>query len=365
MQAARTLSELLQFYPFEDAELIANLPTDHWFNIHFSLLTRAPYRQELYMEIPPAGLLSGIEAVDGNGAGSSGTQINQNGIQSAQTMEQIGHEGVSGGSMSDIAVVDDNMNRTHDVNSVTAVNRHSVLMPVNDTNDHVIQLQHPNTPVAHNNVDQAVPVAPFVAAEAEIQALNDEQREDDEDNLPGPEANHIMNNGTIFEGIYVPTTGTDRQRLIEFYRNEIINDEVHDLANLHGLVNIATNANDLELLEMQDAIHTNGHRVPQFHLHVNDIRRHDWDRTGNCIYTVRVEGRPFRGDALSLQARLFGVRMALWNYWAHRPTVNAANIHFYVNHFGIFGFYQAIMWHHLHENRWLVLWYRRRASRRG
>ena len=241
----------------------------------------------------------------------------------------------------------------------------SVLMPVNDTNDHVIQLQHPNTPVAHNNVDQAVPVAPFVAAEAEIQALNDEQREDDEDNLPGPEANHIMNNGTIFEGIYVPTTGTDRQRLIEFYRNEIINDEVHDLANLHGLVNIATNANDLELLEMQDAIHTNGHRVPQFHLHVNDIRRHDWDRTGNCIYTVRVEGRPLRGDALSLQARLFGVRMALWNYWAHRPTVNAANIHFYVNHFGIFGFYQAIMWHHLHENRWLVLWYRRRASRRG
>jgi hypothetical protein len=275
MQAARTLSELLQFYPFEDAELIVTLPTDYWFDIHFSLLTRAPYRQELYMEIPPAGLLSGFEDVDGNGAGSSGTQINQNGIQSAQTMEQIGHEGVSGGSMSDIAVVNDNMNRTHDVNSVTAVNRHrdfngfpfesqegseaallsrfnesfqaeiGVLMPVNDTNDHCIQLQHPNTPVAHNNVDQAVPVAPCVAAEAEIQALNDEQREDDEDNLPGPEANHIMNNGTIFEGICVPTTGTDRQRLIEFYRNEIINDEVHHLANLHGLVNIATNANDL------------------------------------------------------------------------------------------------------------------------
>ena len=105
------------------------------------------------MEIPPAGLLSGIEAVDGNGAGSSGTQINQNGIQSAQTMEQIGHEGVSGGSMSgkpclehhrsetkadgrrhvterkkDIAVVDDNMNRTHDVNSVTAVNRHRLVL---------------------------------------------------------------------------------------------------------------------------------------------------------------------------------------------------------------------------------------------
>ncbi|KAJ9116242.1 hypothetical protein QFC24_006757 [Naganishia onofrii] len=228
------------------------------------------------MEIPPAGLLSGIEAVDGTGAGSSGTQINQNGIQSAQTME---HEGVSGGSMSEIDVVDDNMNRTHDVNSVTAVNRHrdsnglpfgpqegseatllsrlnesfqaeiGVLMPVNDTNDHVIQLQHPIIPVAHNNVDQADPLAPFVAAEAENQALNDEQRKDDEDNLPGPEANHIMNNGTIFEGIYVPTTGTDRQRLMSI----------------------------------------------------------------TLAYSVST----------------------------------------------------PIMWHHLHENRWLVLWYRRRASRRG
>lgn len=100
MQTARTLSELLQFYPFEDAELIATLPADRWFNKHFSLLTRAPYRQELHMEIPPAGLLSSIEAVDGNGAGSSGTPTNQNGTQSVQMMEQAGHEGVSGGSMS-------------------------------------------------------------------------------------------------------------------------------------------------------------------------------------------------------------------------------------------------------------------------
>lgn len=149
-----------------------------------------------------------------------------------------------------------------------------VVIPVNDTNDHVIPLQYSNTPVAHNNVDQADHIAPFVAAEAEIQALNDEQKEGDDDNLPGPKANHNMSNGTIFKGIYVPTTGTDRQRLIELYRNQIINDEVHDLANLHGLVNIATNANDLELIEMQDALHTNDHRVPQFRPHANDMRRH-------------------------------------------------------------------------------------------
>jgi hypothetical protein len=239
------------------------------------------------------------------------------------------------------------------------------LMPVNHVNDHGIQMQHPNTPVDGNNVDQAASIALFVAAEAEIQALNGEESEDDDDNGPDNVANRNMNNGTIFEGIYVPTTANDRRALVEYYRNEIINDAVRDLAVQHNLVNLASTANDLDFIEMQDAIRTHGHLIPQFHAHVNDIRRHDWDRRGNCIYTLRVEGKHFRGDALYLEARLFGIRLALWQYWANRPTVNVANIHFYVNRFGPFGFYQAIMWHHLHENRWLVLWYRRRASRRG
>ncbi|KAJ9112261.1 hypothetical protein QFC22_006345 [Naganishia vaughanmartiniae] len=391
MQTPRTLGELLQFYPFEDAALISTLPADHWFNLHFSLLTRAPYRRELYMEIPPVGLLAGVDAVDGNAAGPSGAAINQNDAQSVEMMEEGEHEGSTAGPIFD----DTTRNRTHDVNSVTAVNRQrgpsgfqldlpedpeTLLrtrynepngpvvgsdMSVYHGNDNAMTVQPPNTPVNDDAVHHAAAIAIFVAAEAELQALNNEDREDDEENMPDNDANHIMNHGTIFEGIYVPTTANDRRNLIEYFRNEVMGDEVHDMAERYRMVHIAVDANDLDILELQEAMHVDSHRRLMLHAHVNDIRRHDWDRSGNCIYTLRVEGRAFRGDALSLQSQLLGVRVALWNYWAHRPTVNVANIHHYVNHFGIFGFYQAIMWHHLHENRWLTLWYRRRASRRG
>lgn len=100
MQPARTLAELLRFYPFEDAEVISTLPVDHWFNIHFSLLTRAPLRGELYMEIPPVGLLSGHEAVDGNRAGPSGSGPIQNEGQPIHMMEEPRREGNSVASTS-------------------------------------------------------------------------------------------------------------------------------------------------------------------------------------------------------------------------------------------------------------------------
>jgi hypothetical protein len=106
-----------------------------------------------------------------------------------------------------------------------------------------------------------------------------------------------MNNGAMFEGIYVTTTANDRRALVEYYRNEIINDKVRDLTIQHNLGNLASTANDLNFIEMQDAIRTRGHLIPRLHAHVNDIRRHDWDRKGNCIYILHVEGNHFRSKS--------------------------------------------------------------------
>lgn len=57
MQNDQTLAYVLRYYPFEDADLIAHLPAQHWFNQQFGLLTRMPYRQELRLDVPPIGLL--------------------------------------------------------------------------------------------------------------------------------------------------------------------------------------------------------------------------------------------------------------------------------------------------------------------
>ena len=89
------------------------------------------------------------------------------------------------------------------------------IMSGNHVNDNSIPMQHQNTPVDENNVDQAAPIALFVAAEAAIQALNGEDREDDDGNESDNETNRNMNHGTIFEGIYVPTTVNGRRALVE------------------------------------------------------------------------------------------------------------------------------------------------------
>lgn len=57
MENDHTLGYLLRYYPFEDADLIAQLPGEHWFYQRFGQLTRAPYRHELQTEFPPEGLL--------------------------------------------------------------------------------------------------------------------------------------------------------------------------------------------------------------------------------------------------------------------------------------------------------------------
>jgi hypothetical protein len=57
MQNDQTLAYVLRYYPFEDADLIAHLPAQHWYNQQFGLLTRMPYRQELRLDVPPIGFL--------------------------------------------------------------------------------------------------------------------------------------------------------------------------------------------------------------------------------------------------------------------------------------------------------------------
>ncbi|KAJ9113809.1 hypothetical protein QFC19_000002 [Naganishia cerealis] len=65
MQNNNSLALVLQHYPFDNVDLLATLPAEHWFNQHFLLLTRTPYRHELFSAEPPRGLLRRDSGNDG------------------------------------------------------------------------------------------------------------------------------------------------------------------------------------------------------------------------------------------------------------------------------------------------------------
>ncbi|KAJ9113808.1 hypothetical protein QFC19_000001 [Naganishia cerealis] len=252
---------------------------------------------------------------------------------------------------------------------INAPGRHIRMSDNVHDNAHMPQVV-PNTARSHENAgfqpllyaQQAQNLAPAAYNDGYLPANNDQIAE--ENMLI--DYNHAMSkHTTAFDGIVAPTTVEDRRMLIQTFRNEVLLDEVRDLAGEYGLGAIPVDTHDLDLLEQLEVIELWGHLEFFPHMVVSDIRRHDWNRQGDSIYSVTVDGWHYRGNALYLQKRLYGVRRALWEFWADRPAVHGDNIEYYVYNYGVHGFYQAMMWHGLTENRWLELWYTRRASRRG
>jgi hypothetical protein len=164
--------------------------------------------------------------------------------------------------------------------------------------------------------------------------------------------------------IRMPQTEAERVMLCASFREEILQGEVNDVIAMHGIQgNI--NAHDLAVVEISEALRTNGSVGSRPYIVRANITRHDWNRAGNCIYTIVLDGVRYRGSGEDLDVQFFGLRRALWEYWAHRPQVRRARLVRYMRQYGSVGFFRAIMWHLLSERRWIALWQQYRASRRG
>jgi hypothetical protein len=118
-----------------------------------------------------------------------------------------------------------------------------------------------------------------------------------------------------------------------------------------------------DLVEMAEAVRNEHQHGCRPYATKGNIMRHDWDRRDNCIYTIDISGRRFRGPAEMLSQQMDGLRRASWEYWQTRPRVNPANIIAYLEAHGVFAYFRVIMWHHLPVERWLALWRIRRAAR--
>ncbi|KAJ9105821.1 hypothetical protein QFC19_003389 [Naganishia cerealis] len=367
-----SLGYILRFYPFEEVDTIRQLPASHWFNRQFLYLTRTPTRNELNHSVPAPGLLDMVIVIDGDVAAVQAEVVHDAESVERQEERQGDMTGTCVGSCKPLEqsfcsrkantlsfrnkmTADPCMNRTRAVNALMVVDNVTADTPVrrvtrsNDAN------HGQNAVINHSIVEH-----PAIMGNVEPIA----ERHDEEDNMLIDNDDHA-DEPNVFEGIYVPTNDAERRTLIQLFRDEVMLDEVRDLAAHIGFGRLFIADEDLEILEIAEAMEIRGRYTQLPEATVEDIRRHDWNRRGDCIYTLRVDGYAYRGNALSLQARLFGIRRALWQYWAHRPTVNAENVVFYVSNYGTNDFYRVIMWHMLAENQWLALWYARRASRRG
>jgi hypothetical protein len=167
----------------------------------------------------------------------------------------------------------------------------------------------------------------------------------------------------VFEGITVPTNPTEHALLVQRFRDEVYQDWVDDQMSRYNLRG-AVSAYELDIVELQEAMHVRGQDGGMPYATMANIRRHDWNRAADCIYTIEIAGGRYRGNAESLSQRLGGLRRALFDYWESRTRVSPRHILAYLEAHGAEDYFRAIMWHHLPLHEWLARWRARRLARR-
>lgn len=153
-------------------------------------------------------------------------------------------------------------------------------------------------------------------------------------------------NGVAYVDIpsFVPQERVGRARLVQSFRDEILEDLVHDILLENGVAQYHITGHDLHQAQVEEAIANHGRVSGKPYLLSTNIYRHDWHpSTGNCTYSLNIKTGPPRGVAEYLEEHYAGVRFALWRYWGERKGIRLHHVHRYVNDFGPHGYFQAIM----------------------
>jgi hypothetical protein len=144
-----------------------------------------------------------------------------------------------------------------------------------------------------------------------------------------------------------------------FYKTKLTNTSSHEAATT------AIDAHNLTAIEIVEALPTRGQFDGLPYALWDNILPHDWDRSGNCVYTVLINGVRYRGTDERLVLRLFGFPRAARGHWAHRPSTSQARIMALWSNTASEGFFKMIMWHLLPQAMWLESWAEYITLRRG